>query len=340
MPKILAEMRKGVSSVEALENATGEDSPAWWPAFMKEYISGNVYGVSPATILQNVRETRSIRSTADSLLTFTGDYPGLSAKLYRIDLEYADIDSASTLTFSVGKTSSEILLYTVRNGILEFLGKGTDITVTHIRDLTRSGYDLAAAVTCSDHTEDFAHTSSISLQISMRTPQIVKPPVLQYTRCYLYIHITTKVRYADNSEYTEDRGGQYTGQGSFKDGVFTAIWDTTFAETNTTMRYAGTLTVSVDPVTLVVGSFTLSYFSSLEDKRYGSVNTERISAAGSGIPLKKNQSDISGEIKGVEVGNFLSSYTQRQERSLIPRSNNDIIGLTPTTRNSITIKFY
>ena len=244
--------------------------------------------------------------------------------LYTISGTIAGADGVS-VTLTGDDTGSQV----VNNGgnYLFMVEKGGNYTVIP----SKSEYSF------NPSNKSFTNISSNQIQNFIANLNATE---LSYTNCQLYIHITTKVLYADNSEYTEDRGGQFVAKGSFKNGVFTSVWDTTYVQPNTLQRSAGSLTISVDPFTQIVGSFSLSYFTSLEDKRYNSVNSSRISAGGSGIKLVKDTYGIKGEIKGIEISNYLLSYTERQERSLNPNSNNDITGLTPTNRNSISISFW
>jgi hypothetical protein len=192
---------------------------------------------------------------------------------------------------------------------------------------SKSGYSFAPP------SKSFTNISSNQIQNFVTD--------LSYTNCEIYIHITTKVIYLDKSVYTEDRGIQYTAKGNFKNGVFTAIWDTTFVQPNTNLTYVGTLTVTVDPVTRIVGKFSLNYYASLEDKRYDTVNTSFYTAeGGSGIQLKPYTYGIRGEINGTDTGFYLSTFTGREERSQSPNTNNYIIGLAPTSRNALWIYFW
>jgi hypothetical protein len=245
--------------------------------------------------------------------------------LYTISGTITGADNV-TVTLSGSSSGSQ----TVNSGVsYSFLVEGGgSYTITP----SNTGY------TFTPSSKSFSNISSNQIQNFTAS---VKTAELSYTNCEISIHITTKVLYPDKSTYTEDRGIQYTAKGSFKNGVFTAEWDTTLVQSNTNLTYVGTLTVTVDPKTWIVGKFTLTYYASVEDKRYNAVNSSLYSAegGGSGIQLKPYYYGLKGEIDGIEVGNYLSKFTDHEERSQSPNSNSDIIGLTPTSRNQLSIYF-
>jgi hypothetical protein len=170
MPAVLDKIRTGKHSAEALVEAVGASPRDWWPDFLKEYLTGKIYSVPASTFLSSPDGEFTIASEHDSLKTFSGDYYGLAAKRFRINLEWADIDSATTLTLAVDDDDASVLVFGVKNGALEYLDRGGEVHLEHIRDLARSGYDLLAVAANSSHSENYLDSTPITLTIAVERP--------------------------------------------------------------------------------------------------------------------------------------------------------------------------
>ena len=86
--RIYDRWEKGTKPVEALLNSVADPPRFWWPDFLKAYLGGSIYGVSPYTFLENVQGTATIRSAKDTLFIFEPSCPDLSARLYFVNLNF------------------------------------------------------------------------------------------------------------------------------------------------------------------------------------------------------------------------------------------------------------
>jgi hypothetical protein len=191
MPAVLEKIRKGNHSAEALAEAAGASPRDWWPGFLKEYLTGKVYSVPASTFLASLDGEFTIASARDSLIIFSGDYYGLSAKRYRINLEWADIDSSAAITFTTDHEDAVALVFGLKNGVLEYFEQGDDVNFGDIRALAREGYDLFAVVANSGYSMNPLDSKPVSLTVAVERP--TKPLPGAFSQASFKIRLNAKL---------------------------------------------------------------------------------------------------------------------------------------------------
>jgi len=247
---------------EALRNSMADPPRVWWPDFIRRYISGEFYGIQNQTFLDGVSRIFQIRSSRDTLTSWSDNYPDISAKLYRIDLEYADVPAGAQLQFAVStsatqKENANVMLFGINQGKLEYWTQGDTVNVAKIRDLTQAGYDILAVVNYSKLEAPYYRTDGITLDVRVFQPAA-------FTTARFKARIEGVRTYSDGS--TWDAGVLYVNDkwrdGTYLDNVFQAVWNIT--TTNPTAE--GRLVVRLDPNSSPI---KLTYFEFHETTRSG-----------------------------------------------------------------------
>jgi len=161
---------------------------------------------------------------------------------------------------------------------------------------------------------------------------------LPYTHIDIFLHVTCRAYYADGKEIVQLCGIQEIQAGSFKDGLFTAAWDSTADQISVKQDYKGNLTVTVDPATLMVYNFALKSDITIMDKKHDQGSSQTITASGKGIQLKKTDFyTMQANIYGKEIANYLNTFTLRRDYINQPEYPG-ISSVTPVYADSDYIK--
>ncbi|MHB9028233.1 MAG: hypothetical protein ACYC9O_05655 [Candidatus Latescibacterota bacterium] len=161
---------------------------------------------------------------------------------------------------------------------------------------------------------------------------------LPYTHIDIFLHVTCRVNYSDGKEYVQLRGIRQIQAGGFKGGMFTASWDSTANKVSTLETYKGNLSVTVDPITLKLGNFTLNCTSTILDKNHNMGSTLDTSASGANIQFKKSDFyTMEANIYGKEIGKYMQTFIQHTEYSNQPDAAG-IVNVTPVYADGDYIK--
>jgi hypothetical protein len=227
----------------------------WWPQFVDKFVTGQYYGVEGAVLLSHIASGNkyTIDSASDTLTTFYGDLPQVSAMLHRVYLDYAQISEDATLELSLTATDVNedyytLLVYKTKDGAFELLETGNPVAVTGLRDLTIAGYDIVPVVVISYNDEPYLEDVSTALKCRVTSP----PP---YNWAYVSFN-GVRVHFEDSyeNEWWDDAWwGRWEGQGSWNGNKFSASW------TNRPLPAGGTtsgsLDITIDPETRDVTGF-------------------------------------------------------------------------------------
>jgi hypothetical protein len=169
--RVYQELSGGLQHVNALLNSMADPPSAWYPDFLREYLSGQIYGVSAQTFLGNAHGTARIQSAKDTLFLYQLSYPDLSARLFVVDLAFPDIDEKASLRITL--TPSEILgnhgslmVFGVQNGTLVSWTEGQDITIEKLKDLTAAGTKILIAAVNS--SSDMPYDAPLGADLRLR----------------------------------------------------------------------------------------------------------------------------------------------------------------------------
>lgn len=247
-------------ALEALQEGTLQEENVWWPGFFKEYIRGNIYNVGSDTFLQKASETWNVRSASDTLKHFDKRYKDLSAKLFRIDLNYSNLRERGTVEFKIGPQSLNLdyvkaMVFGLKDGKLEYLDEGVDFAVGGLQGYT----SLLVAVINSASEEPY--TGDLAIELDVR-PKVsdwpwrymylilrnVEADVQSYTPAYDR-YDTTKawsLTFSQQAYEMEKHGSRFTGR---KDQIYD--WGTH------TTQEKGRVTVTVNETTRDVLTFSM-----------------------------------------------------------------------------------
>ncbi|NLP10924.1 hypothetical protein GX408_11080, partial [bacterium] len=276
--RIYADIAGEKHPAEALRNSMADPPRVWGPDFIRRYISGELYGIPNQTFLNGVSQSFQIRSSRDTLTSWSDNYPDISAKLYRIDLEYAGVPAGAQLQFAVStsatqKENAQVMLFGINQGKLEYWTQGDTVNVAKIKDLTQAGYDILAVVNYSKLEAPYYRTDGITLDVRLFQPAA-------FTTARFKARMGGVRTYSDGS--TWDAGVSYVNDywhaGIYADNVFQAGWNIT----TTNPTFEGRLVVRLDANSSPI---KLTYFEFHETTRSGDrENLDIISKQNLAIP--------------------------------------------------------
>ena len=312
--RTVAAIAPSKTAIDLLFEKVPEEENVWWPAFMKRYLSGEIYGIPADTLLQEMQSTSDSREftvsgKGDTVKYFSEQYRDLSAKLHRVNLRYADISPTATVTFEVGPKSLNlnyvhVMLFGLKNHKLEYWETGNTVTVTKLKDLTAAGYDIVAAVVNSANESPYNGTMAIDLDVTITSE------VLTHAR--IKVRTNGITRWYDGST-SQSSLMLYNSSGTFRvgtllNGLFTTRWDTS----TSAYRRTGNWTIKVDFSTT---PSRVTYFKAEEECVEGDTETWRIEASQTcAITGGKDQyGRYYYKVQGLAVGNHILPVYNRLE---------------------------
>lgn len=213
-------IRNGSGPTEAFYETVEGNPNTWFPDFIRDYIKGQVYNVPPSQFLGGIRDSFLIATEADTSRTFTADYSDLSAKLYRVNLDYAAFKEGDAIEFNlesatVGEDMLTTLVFSIHNNELQYIGEGKTFTVENISAMVQDNADLLVAVINSSYNGDTI--SSGEVQLTARVTAIldieydltvVPSFTLWHTGSILQVtaEVTSELRLPEKTRWTFDFG--------------------------------------------------------------------------------------------------------------------------------------
>jgi len=280
--RILAPIYQRIANSEepprAIVEHIDEYPNVWLPEFFSRYVGGQIYGVGANVFTDYNSITDEFQTGRDTSKTFTDSYQDLSARIYHIELDNQNLAAAAELVFRAGSADTHqdnlwVIVFTLKNNILERLAQGLEVTVGDVKGLTRDGYDLLAVVVNSSFEEWlFLGQTDIDLEVEFKKAE--------FNYCWVYGAVTGHWRNSEGASYESWHYEDWTARGSFQNNVFTG---SPIPEIDGSLC-TGSVQVVVDPVTRRVTSFSAEYFtpSTLNDMWW----TRNIS--GGNVPCQGN----------------------------------------------------
>lgn len=265
---------------QALAGSMADPPRIWWPDFVQRYISGEFYGVQNQVFLDGVTQTFQIRSSRDTLTSWTDNYPDISARLYRIDLEYADIPAGAQLQFAVSGSAAQhentrVTLFGINQGKLEFWTGGDTVNVAKIRDLTQAGYDILAVVTCSTLEKPYYHTQGITLEVRLIQP-------VAFTAGRFKARIEGVQMYSDGTSWNAGVFylNDYWHTGGVANNRFQASWNITTTDPTREGSLTVWLDAGVSPMVMTAFEFHETTRSGVDIETLDCVSKKNLAVAG------------------------------------------------------------
>ena|GEM_PF-1298014 len=283
----------------------------WWPQFVSGYLDGQIYGVDPGLFQLGILPDHKfrIKSASDTLAEFSPLCKQVSAELYEITPDYAQISKSAQIELNVSSPDINpdyltLIVYKCKDGVLTHIGDGNKVTVSNIYDLTIGGYYIIVAAVNSFNEPPYGDIEP--LYVRMR---VIVPPPYNWCRVNfgnLRVHFTEVDGGGDGTDYWDDEWySEWEGEGGWDGNTFTASWSGRYDPSWGTT--SGHLQVTLDPDTRDVVGFT---GSRVITSPYGYVAVDSIS----GNTIEFNEETtvpnpfLDCKVEGSEVC-FRMSYT-------------------------------
>lgn len=226
--QIYQEIKADYKPVDAIQSAY-EDPVLWYEDFLRMYVLGQIYNMPLATWVGNVEDVFRIQTEDDTLKSFTASYADLSAKIYKVGLEYPDIDSSASIRFKATGGTNEVTAFKYKSSGIEFIDNyNEEIKVEDIRVLTEQGYHLLVLVTNSRSVSPYTDEQSITLDI-----EVIEESKVESIWFDLDVKGKFKRTYLNDPDRIEDRSWNLwevsvLENGEIEENRFTAVWDTSY----------------------------------------------------------------------------------------------------------------
>lgn len=255
---LYSKMKTGIHPVEAIIETAGEPIN-WYEQYLRNMILGEfpVYGVSVPFWRQNMHDTWTISSAVDSVKRFSFAYPDLSARLYKIDINYSSLPEDASLKFSLtGDGLGEVSILRYRHTEIEFVGNGVDgWTVPSIKsNYVDQGWNLFALVVNNRAVNPYTDTKNMELEIKVDTKQEISYARGKLNQFYGTLSVTNDNGTSEfpNMQLTVEKESNV--EGTMSGHVFEADWGYTFDG----VYYSGTMTLSFNESQTSINNFSIS----------------------------------------------------------------------------------
>ncbi len=306
---------------DAIFQAVPESERIWWPGFLKEYISGNIYGVQSGDFLKDLSSPGAagvftIAGKTDTLHIFSNSYNDLSAKLFRVNLEYPGIDTSAVIRFSVGPSSLSsqyvgVMLFGFDGNTLTYWEYANAVTVSAVRDLTMAGYDIVAAVVNCLNAPPYYGSRTIDLTVSVETKSQGSGDASGYLEAEIAGTGTDNYSGAEQSGPATWMGESGWRNGTFANGKFAGSWSVSQPD-----PYGGTET-DVGELTITLkgaappAEISAIYFRRTAQTAGGTEVWELTSSAACSIPAYWENGAYVYRISGTDLtNNFATVYNR------------------------------
>lgn len=267
---------KGADPVTALINNTDIPEEEWLPDFFKKYINGEIYNQSIDYFLSNVNFTWDINSASDTSNVFSSSnfiiksYPDLSAKMFKINLNYEPEDTSSGMLLSMVASDDiyeqlSLLVYGIKGGKSEYLGvaKIQDFEIPNLNSYYNDGMKqfLIVLVNGNITSNDYLGESAIDLTVNVSSNNQGSGSniVLDFNRCSFGLSFVAKIKETTSNGTSENDSQQdwgwyiYKASGSFSGNTFTGGFNERSGE------YIGTITVTLNDDHTMITNFEYTF---------------------------------------------------------------------------------
>jgi hypothetical protein len=210
---------------------------SFYPDFIDQYIQGNIYDdMGIANLLSSVDGTFTINAEDDTLKKFESNYPGLSAKVYKIEPKYSNFQDGSKLTLKTSHGTKKII-YKLKGNDLTFLGSA--IGYYEVPGLKQLQQENAVVIVVVVHQYYTDMEEELEAVVNHSQPEIFwetcSANFYDVHMVYLRENLPdgNSVTYENTSSQSYSNNG-YTG--SFEGGVFNMEWDYVEGYTHKTGR--------------------------------------------------------------------------------------------------------
>ncbi len=317
--------------VEAVIISTA-DTKEWLEKFYREYILGNIYDRNMEFWLEKAHSTYTINA-GNKTRTLAHNYPDISGRIYKIEINHSDFGENKSLEFSVdGGELSHLTLFKYNTNNLKYIADNTNSLISpKISVLKNDNSNLLALVTNNRAKSPF--TDKIKLILSIDTKEIIN-----ITSCFVALRnldVTYIRTYNSGGSETENLSfstGFFHGDGStisFSNNTFTQSHDYTG---NDGIHYTGFVELKFDEGLKEVLSFNAKSKMVDEDKYYGYTSETELS----GHNIEKTSSN-EYIIEGLLTCSKMGSVKYYKQYSSYKYELQSVIGCNDSTEIEISI---
>jgi len=311
----------------------------WWPDFFHEYVLGNIYSVAASKFLDpnNISRTWDIEDAGDTLQEFTSTdvqgYAHLSAKLFLVNLDYANISSSANLRIDADGTVTDdavaVIVFGVNNDDLYFLGEEKSgeatVIVENLRDYYDNGWRQFLIVVVNSMLSP-PYTGKSDIDLTLKVETAAPPPDYNQIRVSVRFLRHYYREYSDGSSDYFDRDDALFAHsfypGSFSGNTFTANY---YYTDNPSYIVEGTITATLNSDHSAVTSVDWYEKYNLTGSDY----EEIISFSGSDLDLDPTYYDgIAFTVKGSVTADHISGFTHTVTSSALDYSMQSFEGTT------------
>lgn len=311
---------QGADPVTALINNTTIPEEEWVPDFFKKYVNGEIYNQPIDYFLDNTPVYWDINDKSDTSKTFSSDffliksYPDISAKMFEINLNYADIDTSAKMLLSMKWGGADLeglslIMFGINNGKAEYLGTANaqDFEIPNLKDYYESGIEqfLAVLVNSNVTSYDYLGKSNIDLEIKVTRNE----QKIQFNHCsfnYVVSHnLHSEYRNSVGSENIDDYTQLISTFGFFEKGNLQGnIFTATIHKDEGTRIIDQTVTVEFNADQSMLLNFTMTYSESYSQN--GNVGTDVRSISGENLIVTDNNGKIRFSVAGENTCNYIT----------------------------------
>jgi hypothetical protein len=304
---VYSDVREGVSGSKLIVDKVPYSTDVWWPDYLREVYSGEIYTVPWEEVSESVSEIMRVYGE-DTTHTYEGGrYAGLTARLYEIDLSHWDTQEDAYLKLTVRSDEVnpdflEVQLFAKEGDGLQLLAYGQEVRVEDLGAVQASTPHLIAVVANADYDASSLSSSKIALDITVGASDLSRFEAATIRMQYHAYWNTGEFPYQGLYISTTDSDAEGVWDGF----TYHAEWD--FVESGA--RDSGQVTITLDPETLEIVSWSVDY--TWDYFEYGFYNTYH--ASGAGVPkVTSTTSAMEFGLMGTAMCNSTSNIYVRQE---------------------------
>lgn len=241
--KTFDKIGQGQYPLTAIMNTFDGSFVDWFPDFIKKYINDEIYNIPTNYFINDAHQNWIVDSEDDTLKSFKtidiGLYPDLSARIFKIELDYSGFDESQNMLFSMKGPVTEFGLSLVVFGVQEnqivYLGSAhaQDFEIPKIKEYFDYGMDKFLVVLVNSlGVQPFLSESDIDFTININ-PKVELPactfdPTL-YDQCKISLWVLAEKETTNENGTSSETGTLiYNTQiidGSFNENTFTGIFE-------------------------------------------------------------------------------------------------------------------
>ncbi|MBN1292031.1 MAG: hypothetical protein JXB48_09360 [Candidatus Latescibacteria bacterium] len=340
-------VHNGKYFIDAVTDLIGEDERSWWPDFLAEFLTGNIYELDTSGIIADTNLAGTFTATqSDTTRTFSQDYTSpFQARLYRVSIsenlkEELDYVRFSMAADDVDDAYLKVMVFGKKNGKLVVIGCETDLGVSDIDYHTDDNTFYALAINCAAIMPYYDSARNVSLTVdavNKDVPVMGDLNTLSFSTSVYGTFLYKKTNFEDTIQQYDlaPLADPWIVDGTLDGTTFTA--STTMSDASKTIM----VTVAFDETFERITSYSFTgTFSSDSGESY----TETMSVAGGDIPYTTTYLGWRiYKLNGTDVCNAISSfdYHSESERTVldtVSRTSRDMQSFTCGEKSKIEIQ--